>query len=743
MRPIWSAITALSRLGVTAESDAAHTQQVTQTNSAALFSIVAAIVAGLALAATGLYGSTVLAAISVLSSSCTFLLNVRGHVSLASMWLTVTIDVALVGMALFIGVPTVHAVSYFACGLPLFLFPASQWRSLLIAFAVTAVAFLLLTWPDLLPPPQARVSPDDLDALKVLMQILSWSALLCLVVSFAVNRNRANARLRGTLHRAQVASATKSAFLAHTSHELRTPMGAILGYADLLVSPQITAEERANFVRTIRRNGRHLLELVDQLLDHAKIEAGQLDIARAVCSPERIVADVEALMEVRANAKGLELCVEYETRIPELIETDELRVRQILVNLVGNAIKFTASGRVYLVVTLERADGLAELRFAVIDEGPGIPAERLPAMFEPYTQADMSTQRNHGGTGLGLAISKELAELLGGRLEAESTVDVGSTFTFALALGPVDELAELVDARVSIEPTVVRPRPLDSMAGARILIAEDGIDNQRLMELYLRQVGAQCVIAANGARAVQAYQQSVADKDPFDVVLMDMQMPEMDGYQATRELREIGCQIPIIALTAHAMVGAREECMRAGCDSYFTKPIDFEALFARLQEYLEAQTAPIPPQRRSARSGTGDDAASQPDPAPAVEDTQDETDSGSVKVPVFRDPTARFHAQLAVLNRDFARRLPERVAELTAAAAAGDYEQVRFLAHRLRGTAGTFGLARVSELAGKITSALDHSGELSREASAADHQGEAIALHLDELVNIAKQASLA
>lgn len=746
MRRVWSAIRRILALGVIPELSSEHARQVTQTNGAALCAAVAGAISCVVTAAVGHLALSLLGSTGVAIAAATLAFNARGHIHFASLWLVMAVDATFVGLGVAMGQAVMQTASYFACSLPFLMFSTRQWRPLAAALVVTVLTFIALTWPGLLPGPLAALTASELQALSILGQALTWTALLLLIVGFAFNRDQVSRTLRQTLHKAQAANAAKSAFLAHTSHELRTPMGAILGYADLLLAPGISDQERTDFVRTIRRNGRHLLDLVDQILDHAKIEAGQLEVVPSVCSPERIVADVEALMSVRAAAKGLDLSIEYETRVPELIETDELRVRQILVNLIGNAVKFTSSGVVRLQIALLRTDGKADLQFAVVDQGPGIDAARLPAMFEPFTQADMTTQRTYGGTGLGLAISKELAELLGGRLRAESEIGSGSTFTFTLHLGPVSELGDLVDARVAVETTRVKIRNPCHLADVRILVAEDGLDNQQLMELHLRQVGAECVLTVNGLRAIEAYEQAMADNEPFDIILLDMQMPVMDGYQAARKLRELGCRTPIIALTAHAMIGAREECLEAGCDDYFAKPIDFDALFAVMLEILERQTQPFDaevaasPQHRSSldiphnhiphnKSAAGPDGAGSPPD----------------------DPRAAFSAQLASLTRDFVRRLPENIAELQATVQSGDAERVRFLAHRLRGTAGTFGLDRVSELAGEIMKAVDRdsagSGRDDEATGDEDgHRGDPwpdIERHMHELADIAAQANLA
>lgn len=725
------------QLGITPELAPESAQLVTLTNATSIYVIAAMLVVAVVESALGLPALAMCAVASAALTAMTLALTASGRFTVASVWLIIAIDTFIVATSVVGGASFIYTLGYVTCGLPLLLLALRERLALGATVVVTAVMFALLIWPDALPGPFVELDLDDAATLSIVVNILAWLTLLSLIVVFALTRKAAEDKLRNTLLETQTISEAKSAFLANTSHELRTPMGAILGYADLLMTPNISPLERANFIRTIRRNGRHLLELVDRILDHAKIEAGQLDVARSSCALDRIVADVEALMQVRAGAKGVTLDVEYETHIPEIIETDPLRVRQILVNLIGNAIKFTPEGEVRLIISLERHNGLAELRFAVVDNGPGIDPAKLDEMFDPFVQADMSTQRIYGGTGLGLAISKELAGLLGGRLQAESQIGAGSTFIFTLHLGPTSELGDLVDARVAIEPTRVRTRTHSGMQGTRVLVAEDGFDNQRLIELYLQRVGAITTLAANGAVAVAAYETALDDERPFDIILMDMQMPVIDGYEATRTLREMGCQTPIIALTAHAMVGARDDCLAAGCDDYFVKPIDFDALFSamltRLGHQSDSVLIPFDPEfQDDTRDDTRDRGVEYEARIVSESSIAIDFDGNSIPVPIEpTDSQAQFAAQLASLARDFTNRLPERVAKLQGALSSGDLEQVRFLAHRLRGTAGTYGLVRVSELAFGIMNAADNDQQLPQ-----------IRGYVEELVELAAQASL-
>ncbi|MBU0641003.1 MAG: response regulator [Planctomycetes bacterium] len=400
---------------------------------------------------------------------------------------------------------------------------------------------------------------------------------------------------------AEAATQAKSEFLANMSHEIRTPMTAILGYVDLIKEgcPQqceFGAREYGEYLSTISRNAEHLLEIINGILDLSKIEAGRFDIERTSCSPIQLVADVLSLMQVRADQQGLSLRAEFDGRIPETIRSDTTRIKQVLINLVGNAIKFTETGSVRLVARLVSPDliaGDAEpmLQFDVIDTGMGMSNDQLDRLFQPFSQVDSSTTRRFGGTGLGLTISKRLANLLGGDITADSEPGVGSVFHFKIATGPLEDVrftSQPAEALLE-RPTVaeeVRTEP--SRLSCRILLAEDGPDNQRLVSAILRKAGADVTIVENGQLAVE---QALAARDAgraFDVILMDMQMPMLDGYEATRLLRREAYTGPIIALTAHAMSQDRENCLRAGCDEYATKPIERRKLIECIASQLAA-----------------------------------------------------------------------------------------------------------------------------------------------------------
>jgi len=411
---------------------------------------------------------------------------------------------------------------------------------------------------------------------------------------------RSEADLRAAIRSANDAARAKTEFLANMSHEIRTPMTSILGFADLLLEPRQTPEERQACVQTIRRSGRHLLELINDVLDVSKIEAGRMNVENILCSPGQIAAEAVSLVRPRAIERQIELRLRFEGPIPAAIRSDPVRVRQILINLASNAVKFTERGSVTVRVRHSRdASGASHIAYEVIDTGIGMTAEQQSRLFRPFSQADSSTTRRFGGTGLGLTISRMLARMLGGDILVQSEPGKGSTFTCLVATGTlqgVEMLTDLTEAAFIAQPDAAdaliageRASPPPGGRAIRVLLAEDGADNQRLITHILHKAGFEVEVVGNGREAVEAAT-AAASADgvrPFDVILMDMQMPEMDGYTAASALRAAGYAGPIIALTAHAMRGDREKCLAAGCDEYATKPIHRNGLLDLIRRQVD------------------------------------------------------------------------------------------------------------------------------------------------------------
>ncbi len=397
-----------------------------------------------------------------------------------------------------------------------------------------------------------------------------------------------------TLERALVAAEAgnlaKSKFLANMSHEIRTPMTAIVGYAEMMVGdPDLMADQQQmrEAAAIIQRNGDHLLRIINDILDLSKVDAGKMTTESVRTDLLELTNDVIELHRSRATHKGIRLELQQRDALPDAVMADPVRVRQILMNLVSNAIKFTESGSVTLRIETvngpnsdgadsDGADAPPRIRIAVIDTGIGIGEEQADRLFSAFQQADDSMVRRYGGTGLGLVISRRLAELMGGEVTVRSRRGSGSTFTLELPLDLAEDARWIAPgAATGASGTVVHAiRPsADALAGLRVLLVEDGIDNQGLLSHHLRKAGAVVSVASNGKEGIEHVAASLRVGQPFDLILMDMQMPVMDGYTATRTLREQGVTLPIVALTAHAMSGDRERCIEAGCDAYQTKPV--------------------------------------------------------------------------------------------------------------------------------------------------------------------------
>ncbi len=423
----------------------------------------------------------------------------------------------------------------------------------------------------------------------------------------------ANKLLEEANLRAQAANQAKSEFLANMSHEIRTPMTGILGYGDLICDPTVPLEDRLKYGDIIRRSGTHLLTILNDILDISKIESGRMKLSIGEFSPVELVREVMQLMRTQADEKGLRFELEYSGPLPAKVESDQIRVRQVLINLVGNAIKFTEEGSVRFVVGTEPVPGTDRtfLRFDVADTGMGIDAEDLPTLFDAFSQADTSLTREVGGTGLGLAISKRLALMLGGSISVASEIGKGSTFTLRLDVGAIDA-SSLEDPGAAPAPPEESDRPArESTAQTlerRVLLVEDGAVNQLLISTVLKKAGADVEVADDGRAGCRAARVARDDGRPFDLILMDMQMPVMDGYEATRQLRNEGFTLPIIALTAHAMAGDRDKCIAAGCTDYATKPIDRQGLIATCRRLLHLEEADpaLPSAEQPAPADPGD-----------------------------------------------------------------------------------------------------------------------------------------
>ena len=478
-------------------------------------------------------------------------------------------------------------------------------------------------------------------------------------------RERTEAELRQSqdaLHAAkqaaEAANRAKSEFLANMSHEISTPLTSILGYAELMAEGESSPVDEKDYLDAILRNGRHLLALICDILDFSKIEAGKLELSPAPTRVHALITGVAGMLRVRAQEQHLSFAVAFDGALPETILADEARLRQGLMNLVGNAIKFTRTGGVRIVAAFapDWRSGPA-VRIDVIDTGIGISADQMTGLCQPFVQADASTSRRFGGTGLGLAITRKLLEIMGGQLEIASRPGQGSIFSMIVPTGPLDGVTMVEgfqEAAEGPEPAAPAPGPR-TLAGVTVLLAEDGADNRRLIGTILAKAGAEVVAARNGLEAAV-----LAASRRFDVVLMDMQMPIMDGYEAAARLRSDGYAGPIIALTAHALSSDRGKCLAAGCTDYMAKPLKRVALVEAVAHHVAH-----PP-------------------------------SGVVAAPLDESPIASEfagEADLAEITQEFVAGLPAQVQAMQDALGRGDLDDVKHLAHCLKGAGGSYGYA--------------------------------------------------
>ncbi|WP_194712887.1 hybrid sensor histidine kinase/response regulator [Noviherbaspirillum soli] len=515
--------------------------------------------------------------------------------------------------------------------------------------------------------------------------------------------------LREARDEAEAANSAKSEFLANMSHEIRTPMNAILGFTELLKRGYGRNERDARkFLATIDTSGRHLLNLINDILDLSKIEAGQMEMEAIECAPHRIVREVAEVLAARAAEKGLFLRIEAQGPVPERIVSDPGRLRQILTNLAGNALKFTDRGGVRMVLRMD--EGLYGID--VIDTGIGIDEDKLEAVFEAFVQADASVTRRFGGTGLGLPISRRFARALGGDIVASSVPGQGSRFSIRIAAMLPEGTAMLAPADIEADdgaPAVAPESHWVFPQGGRVLVVDDGPENRELVRLVLEECGLAVDEAGNGRDGME-----MALANVYGIVLMDMQMPVMDGYQATRLLRERGYAGPVFALTAHAMKGFEREILDAGCNAYLTKPIHIDGMLAAIAQVL---------------GGMREEGA-RPDTSIAPQDVRSAgallADAATRLQPEIAEPLVsrlanrpRLHSSI----RKFTTRLAEQLDAMDAAWQARDHEQLAALAHWLKGAAGTVGYDAFTEPSAELEERIERGDAQGIAASLATLRG--------------------
>lgn len=476
--------------------------------------------------------------------------------------------------------------------------------------------------------------------------------------------------LQFALRDANAATIAKSEFLANMSHEIRTPLTAITGFSKTLLDENLEPKTRKLAICSIIRNGAHLKTIINDILDLSKIEAHKLDINKHPFSLFKLLADIEALSVTQVSDKGLRFKVKHSFPLPEKILNDEIRVKQVLINLCSNAIKFTEEGEVSINVSFNKPEN--KLIFAVKDSGIGLTEEQIERIFSPFTQADSTTTRTFGGTGLGLSISRQLADLLGGSLEVESVKNLGSCFTFSIDPGVIAE-NNFTDTAPEQDAYSIQDdgKIIKNSVQGNILLVEDTPDNQLLISYYLKTLGANVTLADNGQLALNE-----TEKNTFDLILMDMQMPVMGGVEAVKILRKRGYSQPIAMLTANAMNQFEEECRAAGCDDFLVKPIDLNSLCKVVGKYLKP--------RENEMNGLIKAEAQQPlsnTPVEALYSTL------YLDEPEFNE-----------LVNNFIDNLPNYITDLEQAVDNKDDKLISSITHSLKGISGNYGFPPLSQL---------------------------------------------
>ena len=509
--------------------------------------------------------------------------------------------------------------------------------------------------------------------LLVLTVLLGIGVIIArIVVHYVGNKNKAlalkNLELEKARAKADDTTRAKSEFLANMSHEIRTPLTTIIGFSETLLDAQLSGKERQKAVTAIRNSGKHLYDIINDVLDISKIEAGKLEIEVLAVSPMDLVRETVCILESKATDRGLQILTEFDVPLPKTIMTDPTRLKQILLNLCGNAVKFTQSGNISIELSFNAEN--RQMVFTVSDTGIGMSQEQVAKVFSPFHQAEKSTTRFYGGTGLGLSISKQLAQRLGGDITCRSEVGKGTRFTLSISAG--DELpgewVREVDQNREVCISPVQRADTPQLSG-RVLLAEDTPDIQTLITMLLEKAGLSVQAVDNGAAAVRHGMQ-----ENFDLIIMDMQMPVLDGLAAIQQLREAGCQQPIVALTANATQEDKNRCLNAGADDFMVKPVDVDVFYHVLSRYLPDKLDTHPAPEMAAQV-----------PEEPVADSDDAIDQ-----------------ELQQLINGFVSRLPDTVREITTYYRQKKWQELAISSHRLKGAGGAFGFPELSEISSKI-----------------------------------------
>ena len=534
------------------------------------------------------------------------------------------------------------------------------------------------------------------------------------------NLNEQQKDLKVALESAESATEAKSAFVANMSHEIRTPLTAIIGYAGLIKDSDKSLAENMDEVKTIIRNGEHLLQIINNILDLSKIEANKIEIENAPVNISEIVTDVLSIIESPAKEKALTCTVNYQYPIPKIITSEPLRIKQILLNLCSNAVKFTNAGSINLAISCDTDN--EKLSITITDTGIGMSTEQLERIFNAFTQADSSTTRKYGGTGLGLYLSKQLIEALDGNLSVKSELNKGSQFKITINTGSLRDCEFLTENTITStkKPESSRRLPTNTVTG-KILLAEDSEDNQQLFSLYLSSMGAEVTLADNGKIAVDK-----AQNNDYDLILMDVQMPVMGGLEAVEFLRAQGYQKPIVALTANAMTEDRQKCFNVGCDEFISKPVNREFFYNIVKKFLTQNKAEKSPEKQIKLQSVENTVNTAKICNAPIVSTLYQEDPGAIDI-----------------IRKFIAKLPAKLNQINVAFQEKNWDELANVTHQLKSEGGGYGYNIITDIARKIEQDIktENYNDIQLSLCMLDSIYKKITEGMHQLDNPAKQAS--